>query len=42
MLPREQLQNSYNWQKEEGKIPCGFGERAKFNQGAYSAHAFNS
>ena len=35
ILPREQLERSYNWHKEEGKIPCGFGERAKFNQGGY-------
>ena len=35
ILPREQLERSFNWHKEEGKIPCGFGQRAKFNQGGY-------
>jgi hypothetical protein len=37
ILPREQLVRSVNWHKEEGKIPCGFSERAKFNQGGYRA-----
>jgi hypothetical protein len=35
LLPREQLVRSMNWHKEEGKIPCGFSERAKFYQGGY-------
>jgi hypothetical protein len=39
MLPREQLARSINWHKEEGKIPCGFSERAKFNQGRYRCGA---
>jgi hypothetical protein len=35
-VDRDYLRRGCNWYKEEGKIPCGYGERAKFNHGGYS------